>query len=167
MESGKIIQSQYLAALQMLKQVVIRCPDSQWNFSEDRNKFWHTAYHALFYTHLYLQDSEKDFKPWPKHKDGYQSPGASLSPDFVYSREDLLEYLELCRKQVEARVLPLEEQAPSGFYWLPFSKLELHVYNIRHLQQHVGELYERLGSREHIDLDWVSDMPGRETKENE
>ena len=46
-----------------------------------------------------------------------------------------------------------------GFYWLPFNKLELQFYNIRHIQQHTGELYERLGTRENIELDWVSIQP--------
>ncbi|MEZ4615731.1 MAG: hypothetical protein R2867_09500 [Caldilineaceae bacterium] len=26
--------------------------------------------------------------------------------------------------------------APSGFSWLPFTKFELQIYSIRHLQQH-------------------------------
>ena len=34
-------------------------------------------------------------------------------------------------------------------------KLELQIYNLRHLQQHTGELMERLGSRAGIDVDWV------------
>jgi hypothetical protein len=28
----------------------------------------------------------------------------------------------------------------SGFRWLPFSRSELHVYNIRHVQHHTGQL---------------------------
>ncbi|MEZ4615730.1 MAG: hypothetical protein R2867_09495 [Caldilineaceae bacterium] len=48
------IQSQFLAALAMLEQSVIRCPDALWDDPNDKTKFWHIAYHALFYTHLYL-----------------------------------------------------------------------------------------------------------------
>jgi hypothetical protein len=36
-----------------------------------------------------------------------------------------------------------------------YHKLELHLYNIRHIQHHVGELYERLGARNGTILDWV------------
>ena len=56
-----IIQSQYLAALEMLKQVIVKCPAALWNAPGDKDKFWSKAYHTLFYAHLYLQETEKDF----------------------------------------------------------------------------------------------------------
>jgi hypothetical protein len=52
MDIRKGIRSQYLAALEMLKEVTFACPASQWNQPDDLNKFWQVAYHALFYTHL-------------------------------------------------------------------------------------------------------------------
>ncbi len=54
MNFSKVIVSQYLAALEMLKQAIVKCPDSIWNDHSDNTKFWHVASHALFYTHLYL-----------------------------------------------------------------------------------------------------------------
>jgi hypothetical protein len=162
MDTKKIIQSQYLATLDMLKQAVVKCPNSFWNAAEDRNKFWHVVYHALFYTHLYLQDSEKDFTPWEKHHDEYQFMGQTPWPPHTppkigepYTREEILAYLAFIREQVEVRVPALDLEAGSGFGWLPFSKLELQFYSIRHLQQHTAELYERLGARAGIDLDWI------------
>jgi hypothetical protein len=56
---------------------------------------------------------------------------------------------------VSEQVPQLNLDAESGFYWLPFDKAELQIYNIRHLQQHAGELMERLGSRAALDVDWV------------
>jgi uncharacterized damage-inducible protein DinB len=32
----------------------------------------------------------------------------------------------------------------SGFDWLPTNRMELHLYNIRHIQHHTGQLVERL-----------------------
>jgi hypothetical protein len=49
----------------------------------------------------------------------------------------------------------MDLEAESGFYWLPFDKLELQFYNIRHVQQHTGELCERLGAQGEIEVDWV------------
>ena len=49
----------------------------------------------------------------------------------------------------------LNLEATSGFEWLPFSKLELQIYTIRHIQQHTGELMERLGTRANVEIDWV------------
>jgi hypothetical protein len=162
MDTKQVIQSQYLAALEMLKQAVVKCPDSMWNAAQDRNKFWHVAYHALFYTHLYLQDTEKDFKPWEKHRNEYQFMGQVPWPPHnppeigePYTREEVLACLAFVREQVRERLPALDLEAASGFDWLPFGKLELQYYNIRHLQHHAAELYERLGARAGIDLDWI------------
>ena len=162
MNAHEVITSQFLAALEMLKQAVERCPESIWNDPGDKTKFWHIAYHALFYTHLYLQDTEQDFTPWPKHRKEYQFIGQTPWPPHAppqigepYDKESILEYLAFCQRHVVERVPQLDLDAESGFGWLPFGKLELQFYNIRHLQQHTGELMERLGTRAHIDVDWV------------
>ena len=168
MDTREVIRSQYLAALEMLKQAVDRCPESLWNAPEDKAKFWHVAYHALFYTHLYLQDTEEDFRPWANHRDEYQFMGPMPWPPHnlpkigdPYTKEDVLAYLAVVQQQVEERVPAQDLEAASGFSWLPFSKFELQVYNIRHIQQHAGELFERLGARAAIELDWVGQGPER------
>jgi hypothetical protein len=56
---------------------------------------------------------------------------------------------------VDRHVPQLNLAAPSGFDWLPMNKFELQIYNIRHVQQHAGELMERLGARANIDVDWI------------
>lgn len=166
MDTEKIIQSQYYAALEMLKQAIVRCPDSLWDAAEDKNKFWHVAYHTLFYTHLYLQENEKAFIPWDRHRDEYQFLGPIPFPPHnmpnigeSYTKDDVLTYLSFVQKQVEELVPSINPEAESGFFWLSFNKLELQLYNIRHIQQHTGELYERLGVRAGAELDWVSQTP--------
>jgi hypothetical protein len=78
-------------------------------------------------------------------------------PGSGYRREDVLEYLAFCRNEVETRLVALGlEGESSGFSWLPFGKLELQLYNIRHLQHHIGELYERLGTQAAIEMSWVA-----------
>ncbi len=152
MDILKVIESQYLAALEMLKEVIVKCPEALWNASGDVEPTWRKAYHALFYAHLYLQDTEKDFKPWPKHHD--PETGAP------FTQVEVLEYLAFTQKQVQERVPHLDLAAASGFEWLSFGKLELQLYNIRHIQQHAGELYERLGIRANInDLAWIDQTP--------
>jgi hypothetical protein len=79
--------------------------------------------------------------------------------DKPYAREEILAYCTVCEQQVKERIDALDLEAVSGFDWLPFGKLELQFYNIRHLQQHTGELMERLGSRAGIDVDWVGRSP--------
>lgn len=155
MDTYKIIQSQYLAALEMLKQVIVKCPAALWNAPGDKDKVWNIAYHALFFVHLYLQNTEKDFTTWQKHHD----PDTGVP----FSQEEVLEYVEFVQGQVRERVPLLDLEAESGFHWLPFNKLELQFYNIRHIQQHAGELYERLGTRENIELDWVGAKPAQKS----
>ena len=160
MNAKRAIKSQYHAALEMLKQAIVKCPESSWNDQAYKNKFWHIAYHALFFTHLYLQPAEKDFNPWHKHIDEYQSlaplpwpPHKEPEIGEPYTKQEILEYHELCQNQVKEQITRLDLEAESGFHWLPFDKLELQFYNIRHIQHHTGELYDRLESREKVD--WI------------
>jgi hypothetical protein len=162
MDIKGVIKSQYLAALAMLRQAIARCPESLWDDGADKNRFWHVAYHALFYTHLYLQDREEDFRPWAKHRKDHNFLGPVPWPPHdvpqigePYTQEEILAYYAICEQQVRERVGALDLEAGSGFSWLPFGKLELQFYNIRHLQQHTGELMERLGARAGVDIDWV------------
>ena len=158
MRVKEIIKSQYGASLAMLRQAIVECPDSLWQSPEHKNQFWHVAYHVIFYTHFYLHPSEEDFVPWEKHRDAYVSlegPQKGMEDEGPYSKEDILAYLGLCLEQMPGHVDALDLEAESGFYWLPFDKLELQIYNIRHVQQHTGELCERLGAIGDVEVDWV------------
>jgi hypothetical protein len=148
MDTKQVIQSQYLAALAMLKQVIVNCPEALWDAPGNQDTFWRKSYHALFYAHLYLQHAEKDFVPWEKHHD----PDGEVP----FTKDEVLEYLSFVENQVNDRIPGMELESESGFHWLPFNKMELQFYNIRHIQQHTGELYERLGAHEDIELGWVS-----------
>jgi hypothetical protein len=146
----------------MLESAIVNCPQDLWDHPETKNKFWHVAFHAIFYVHLYIQPSVQDFSPWEKHRENHEFLGFSPSSEKEqpeigppYTQDELLVYLAYCRQQVKD-ILPrlALESDQSGFDWLPFGKLELQFYNIRHLQQHTGELCERLGAVG-IDIDWV------------
>jgi hypothetical protein len=157
-----IIRSQFHATLAMLKQAITRCPDGLWNDPQDRNKFWRVAYHALFYTHLYLSSSDVEFKPWAMHHEDYQFLGPKPWPPHdlptigtPYTREDLLAYVDVCWQFIDTQLPLIDFEGSSGFSWQPYNKLELQIYNIRHLQQHTGELMERLGSCAQIEVDWI------------
>jgi len=158
----EVLGRQYRASLEMLLQAITKCPEALWLAPSYPNKFWHIAYHALFYTHLYLQASEAEFRPWAKHRPNYQYLGTVPRPpydrpkiDVPYSKAEILEYHEVCCGESEDRLRALELDSPSGFPWLRFSRMELHVYNLRHLQHHAGQLIERLRTAENIGVDWV------------
>jgi hypothetical protein len=166
MNARNAIASQYYAALDMLKQAIVACPAALWNDRRNTNMFWHIAYHTLYYTHLYLQPSRQHFTPWAKRRGEHESLRRIPLPsdetqkgDEPYTRQEILEYLAFCWQQVEEQVASMTFDAPSGFHWLPFDKLELQFYNIRHIQQHTGELYERLSAVGGIEVGWVAMRP--------
>ncbi len=156
------VARQYGASLAMLNQAIEACPESLWLSTDCLNRFWHISYHALFYTHLYLQPVNADFRPWAKHRQDYQylgprpwAPQEAHRPEIPYTKAEVLEYYQVCRAEAEARVPALDLAAPSGFDWLPFNKLELQFYNIRHIQHHTGQLADRLRTVANIGLPWV------------
>ena len=155
MRLKEAIKSQYFAALKMLQGAIEKCPDAMWVDTNYVNPFWRVAYHTIIYTHFYLSPTEGDFVPWERHMDGMQLLGDESPDAHPYSKVDLLAYLDLCWEQVNIQVASLDIEVASGFDWLPFDKLELQLYNIRHIQQHTGELCERLGAHGEIEVDWV------------
>jgi hypothetical protein len=151
----RVVARQYQASLAMLGQAIELCPESLWLSTDYPNRFWHIAWHAVFYTHLYLQPAQADFRPWAKHKQDSQYLDPRRRVDTPYTKAEVLEYLELCRSEVDARVPALDLAAASGLPWLQFSKLEVQFYNIRHLQHHTGQLADRLRTAAGIGLVWV------------
>ena len=162
MDIKKSIASQYYASLEMLKQAVEACPEELWYDTGYTNPFWRTAFHALYYTHLYLQPTEQDFIPWQGLDEQYRVLGSS--PDLEemvepLSKESIAAYIAFCHQEVEKQVAALDPSAESGFSWIPLDKFEHQLYSIRHIMQHTGELFERLGESGGPELHWVGGKP--------
>jgi hypothetical protein len=160
------IVHQYHSALAMLRRAVELCPESLW-LEGSPNRFWHIAYHALFYTHFYLARSEAEFVAWERHQpesnflgavSGKAVPGKPDAPRKLhepYTQAEILAYADFCKGEIERQTAALDLGAASGFFWLPFNKLELQFYNLRHLAHHTGQLADRLRSQAGIGLPWV------------
>ncbi len=137
----KILLGQFEASLCMLNDCVQNCPQEHWDGKIANYTFWQVAYHTLFFVDLYLSPNEEAFQPRDFHpresefKDGY--------PSRRFGQRELTEYLAICRqKAVEtlASETPESLERQSGFRWLPFSRGEVYLYNIRHIQHHTGQL---------------------------
>lgn len=166
MDIAKVVISQYYATLAMLEECVVKCPDNLWTSDDAGNPVFQIAYHALFYTHLYVQPTQADFTPWEKHAEfhsGFGSPSypGGPAPEAVapYTKDDMLEYLEICRSEISSIVPILDFEGESGFHWLPFDKLETQFYSIRHTMLHVGEMAERLSASSGVEVDWIGKGP--------
>ena len=158
----EIVISQYRASLAMLRTAVEDCPDELWNRASDDNAFWQIAYHTLYYAHLYLSKSDEAFEAWPKHIEDYPHMGRLPWPPNdlpkigdPYTKDDILEYFDYIDERIAGFVAAAPYEDPAGFFWLPFTRGELHFYNIRHIQHHAGQLIERLRQATGNGVDWV------------
>ena len=150
----------------MLENAVLKCPEALW-LAGTPNRFWHIAYHGLFYTHFYLQKADKPFVPWPKHQPDSQylgprpwDPEGRPRAIVPYTKEEILEYHRFCLAEVSSRIPLLDMDAPSGFGWLPFGTFEVQVYSLRHLAHHTAQLIERLRTSAGIGVAWAVGRAG-------
>jgi DinB superfamily len=126
--------------------------------------FWHVAYHTLFCLDMYLSRNEASFRPPAFHRKNYQFLGKTPPPSQVaviagvpYEKPIIDGYLKACRKKASQAIAGETTDTlagPSGFDWIPTSRLELHLYNIRHIQHHAGQLSARLRKSIGAGADW-------------
>ncbi len=169
----RILKSQYHASLAMLREAIEQCPDDLWSSTSHENAFWQLAYHALFFTHVYLGKDEAAFRPWKQHQsqvqheDGIAGAGQSDPSNPLpqlpkpYTKAQVLEYWRLCDGMVDEAVDQLDLDNPEcGFHWYKMSKLEHQFVNLRHIQHHEAQLADRLRSAANIGIRWVGARPG-------
>jgi hypothetical protein len=164
MDISTTIRDQFHAALNMLEQCLSKCPPSLWNDAQDKNPVWRVIYHVLFFTDLYIRPTIADFRPSALHRcdlEGLGKPavledGRPMPP---FPPGALAGYLAQVRALIDKNVPQFDLDGASGFDWIPLSKLGLQFYNIRHIQQHTGELSERLWVRAGIEIDWIGRSP--------
>lgn len=137
-----ILTAQFQASLSMLNQCVRLCPPEHWEGTIANGTFRTIAYHTLFFVDCYLSPREEDFERRDLHHRG----GDELidgAPTIGLPKDDTVGYVEICRaKLLETMASETAESlaGPSGFSWLPISRGELHLYNIRHIQHHTGQM---------------------------
>jgi hypothetical protein len=167
MEMRQALKEQYHAGLAMLAECVEKCPEGMWLEGEHPRTFWRIAFHAAFFTHLYLGQNEKAFQAWSGRREGIH-PGlwdrpAEVEPyelpegAEVYRKHEILGYIQFIDVLIDPTVDQLNLASDeTGFSWYPnMSKLSHQLMNLRHLQGHVGQLSELLMARG-IDTDWVA-----------
>lgn len=160
------LKSQYHAALEMLKEALERCPAELWDDRTTGTAFWQVAYHTLFYAHMYLQPTLKDFQPWAQHQRDAQYPSGlpgQPKPDSTlplvpqpYSQAQMQEFLTLFDSMVDSSLDALDlHSAESGFPWYSCSKLEHQIISLRHIQHHTAQLGDRLSRVQGHGLTWL------------
>lgn len=166
-----VILSQFEAALAMFRDCLAKCPEEHWDAPIAHYSFWQVAYHTICFVDCYLASSDTAFEFRTTTSPAHAPCGQPLHPlgraelenEFPsrrFDQRELLAYVDLCLDKM--RTVFSDETAetlagPSGFPRLKFTRAELHLYNMRHVQHHTGQLSAclRRESNETIDPRWV------------
>lgn len=162
-----ILISQYKASLGMLRQALEKIPDEQWNNEDYSNPNWQIAYHILWGTNFYLEANPEGYIPFENAIEGAESLGGSQDwenpeKDVIiegfHTKKELISFIRDIESNLRERIgrLPLQEN--SGFEWYPFSRLELHINSIRHIQHHTAQIIERLKATGITGFAWWADQ---------
>jgi hypothetical protein len=154
---NRIVWSQFGAAIDMLENAMRAAPESLWGDRSRRPEFWYVAYHTLFFLDYYLSPTSEGFAPPAPFTLSELDPEGVL-PDRIYSKAELFTYLEHGREKCRSTFATLTDVAaasPCRFERRDMSVMELHLYNMRHVQHHAAQL--NLMLRQTIDSapDWV------------
>jgi len=137
-----IIWQQFGAAIDMLENALLACPDELWYDRSRQPEFWYVVYHTLFFLDLYLSDSAEGFTPPAPFTLDEMDP-AGLLPERPFAKTELQSYLEHGRKKCRVTIEALTDERASrrcGFEWLDISVSESLLYNMRHVQHHAAPL---------------------------
>jgi hypothetical protein len=151
------ILQQLGAAIDMLENAMRECPQNIWGDRAGYHEFWYMAYHTLFFLDYYFSESAEGFRPPAPYTLGELDP-AGVLPDRVYTKDELLTYLEHCRQKCRRVINALTEESAHQhcvFEWLDLTVVELMLYNIRHVQHHTAQLNLLLRQRDVIPPRWV------------
>ncbi len=154
---ASFIVPQFRASLTQLRACIEVCPEPHWRGTIGRYPFWHVAFHALMFVDCYLAPGNDAFVPRLEFLPAGRAELEEEFPSREMSRAELLRYADALLTEVAPGVERETEASlagPSGFSHLPISRAELHVYNLRHVQHHTGQLSAFL-RRAGVDVRWV------------
>ena len=124
------------------------------------SEFWYVAYHTLFWLDLYLSGAVEGFAPPAPFTLDELDP-AGLLPDRVYTKDELLAYLDHSRQKCQTTIESLTEERAAQrckFAWGEVSFAELLLDNMRHVQEHAAQLNLILGQKIASSPRWVARM---------
>jgi len=159
------IWRQFGAAIDMLDNAVMACPDPLWRDRSRRPEYWYTVYHTLFWLDFYLSASPEGFTPPPPFTLDELDP-AGILPERPYTKDELKAYLEHGRCKCRAAIAALTDESARHRFRsgsMDLSVLELLLYNQRHVQHHAAQLYLILRQETGSAPRWVASTVEKET----
>jgi hypothetical protein len=153
----EMLWHQFNTAIDEFGSALHQCPHELWEkmLWEDKpdqwvaagfSKFWYLCYHTLFWLDLYLTGAEEGFAP-PAPFDLVEMEAGEVLPR-VYTRQELLLYLEDCRQKCHDAIFNMSHERAyqnCRFSWGEVPYAELLLYTMRHVQEHAAQLHMFLG----------------------
>lgn len=145
-------------AIEVVQRALELADEKTWTYGSP--PFYQIAFHAIYALDMYFSTFNPENKTLP---DDYPlpeefTPFAALgffdkeldsfeNPQDTLTKDRMLKYLKDSRTRIReyfSNNITDQFDQPSGFPWLPCTKFELIVHNIRHLMGHSGVLNEYL-----------------------
>ena len=157
-----MLWSQLGAAIDMLENAILACPDELWGDRDRRPEFWYTVYHTLFFLDLYLTGSLDGFAP-PAPFTLDEIDPAGVLPPRVYTKDEMGAYLRHGREKCRASIAAMTDETARrvcSFPWLRLTYGELMLTSLRHVQHHTAQLNLILRQTTDSAPRWVSQAKG-------
>ena len=161
----EILWHQFGAAIETLQNALNACPEELWRarlwraseVQVEFTEFWYVAFHAIFWLDYYCSESAEEFTaPHPFTLSELEMDG--VLPERVYTKQELLTYLEYARAKCCAKIESLadtNEPQRVRKNWRVKTVAELLLYNMRHVQEHAAHLNMLLGQKTDSAPGWV------------
>lgn len=147
--------TQFGAGIDMLENAIKMCPDEHW---DTKLNFWYISYHCIFWADYYLTTEPNNFMPPTPYTFSEFDP-IGKKPDRVYSKDELIKYLGLCRQKAFKLISELTADRLNNRWineYKNYSLLEILLYNLRHIQHHSAQLNLLLRQTTNNAPIWVS-----------
>jgi hypothetical protein len=149
----KVLWNQFGASIDMLRNIIALWPDQYWILE---SKVYCLSYHTFLFLDYYLTIPPTNFTaplPFtmitPDKIAGYAID--DLLPGRLYTKNELLDCLQSCRQKCKSVIFSLTEKTLEqrwidrpddivGSSTLKYSVFEILLYNLKHVQHHVGQL---------------------------
>lgn len=156
--------TQFGASIDMLENAITSYPEDHW---DNNRKFFYIAYHTLVFLDYYLtiphrnQPASLPFTLAASEDEIDPDALDDIMPNHIYSKNELLDYLQLNREKCRQAITGLTEEQ-LGERWIEdggnmnYAVLEILLYNMRHVQHHAAQLNMLLRRQMGSAPGWVS-----------
>lgn len=145
------------AAMDTLENAIVASPDALWGDRAGQPEYWYVTYHTLFFLDYYLSPSADGFAP-PEPFNLSELDPAGIFPDRVYTKDELLRYLDHGREKCRRLVASLTDETAGEirrFNGRDWTVLEWLLTTMRHVQHHTAQLHLVLRQQTNSAPKWI------------